>query len=359
MKTNRKILFGLLTASSFTAVPLLAAKCDDKNENSQKNPQDNGDKVEKQALGEVVKNTNLGEIVLPKDKEIPEASSILESLVKTNATVDTSELEVSNILKNGATVSAKKESKKYSGSINVTFTIKKSDDVVAKKDLSKVNKDNFKFLTNFVFGSDLLEALKTDLELPNLKLDDFQFTVDKLATADKEGKLVIEAKPTSKLITGTVILDIPRLVVKPTEENHNIADAKKLLDETLKNLSILESKMDSNIKNIEKWEANTSDGGVFTEEAKKIKDTSSQVKAKFKEAKTKVEMLIKDKTKLSDEEIKSANKIINDFIAYYFTEVKSKDTGKIIYDGENTMRDIKKIAKLKNGNQEKDSLIEF
>lgn len=92
---------------------------------------------------------------------------------------------------------------------------------------------------------------------------------------------------------------------------------------------------------------------------KKIKDTSSQVKAKFKEAKTKVEMLIKDKTKLSDEEIKSANKIINDFIAYYFTEVKSKDTGKIIYDGENTMRDIKKIAKLKNGNQEKDSLIEF
>lgn len=201
--------------------------------------------------------------------------------------------------------------------------------------------------------------MKTDLELPNLKLDDFQFTVDKLATADKEGKLVIEAKPTSKLITGTVILDIPRLVVKPTEENHNIADAKKLLDETLKNLSILESKMDSNIKNIEKWEANTSDGGVFTEEAKKIKDISSQVKAKFKEAKTKVEMLIKDKTKLSDEEIKSANKIINDFIAYYFTEVKSKDTGKIIYDGENTMRDIKKIAKLKNGNQEKDSLIEF
>ncbi|SBO45372.1 hypothetical protein MBOVJF4428_00392 [Mycoplasmopsis agalactiae] len=228
-----------------------------------------------------------------------------------------------------------------------------------KKTYLKSTKTILSFLTNFVFGSDLLEALKTDLELPNLKLDDFQFTVDKLATADKEGKLVIEAKPTSKLITGTVILDIPRLVVKPTEENHNIADAKKLLDETLKNLSILESKMDSNIKNIEKWEANTSDGGVFTEEAKKIKDTSSQVKAKFKEAKTKVEMLIKDKTKLSDEEIKSANKIINDFIAYYFTEVKSKDTGKIIYDGENTMRDIKKIAKLKNGNQEKDSLIEF
>ncbi|MCE6056257.1 variable surface lipoprotein [Mycoplasmopsis agalactiae] len=355
MKTNRKILFGLLTASSFTAVPLLAARCDDKN----KNPQDNGNKVEKQALGEVVKNTNLGEIVLPKDKEIPEASLILESLVKFNATVDASELEVSNIQKTGATVSVKKESKKYSGSINVTFTVKKSDDVVAKKDLSTVNKDNFKFLTNFVFGTELLEALKAELELPNLKLDDFEFTVDKLATADKEGKLVIEAKPTSKLITGTVILDIPHLVVKPTEENHNIADAKKLLDEALKNLSILESKMDSNTKNIEKWEANTSDGGVFTEEAKKIKETSSQVKAKIKEAKTKAESLIKDKTKLSDEEIKTANKIINDFLTYYFTEVKSKDTGKIIYDGENTMKDLKKIAKLKNGNQENDSLIEF
>ncbi|MCE6115117.1 variable surface lipoprotein [Mycoplasmopsis agalactiae] len=359
MKTNRKILFGLLTASSFTAVPLLAAKCDDKNENSQKNPQDNGDKVEKQALGEVVKNTNLGEIALPKDKEMPGASLILESLVKSNAIVDASELEVSNIQKTGATVSAKKESKKYSGSINVTFTVKKSDDVVVKKDLSTVNKENFKFLTNFIFSTELLEALKEELELPNLKLDDFEFTVDQLATADKEGKLVIEAKPTSKLITGRVAIDIPRLVAKPTEDNHNIADAKKLIEESLKNLSTLESKMDSNIKNIEKWEANTTDGGSFAEEAKKIKDTSLQVKAKIKEAKTKVESLIKDKTKLNDEEIKSANKIINDFLTYYYTEVKSKDTGKIIYDGENTMRDIKKIAKLKSGNQENDSLIEF
>lgn len=252
MKTNRKILFGLLTASSFTAVPLLAAKCDDKNENAQKNPQENGDNTEQQVLSEVIKNTNLGEIVLPKDKEIPEASLILESLVKSNAIVDASELEVSNIQKTGATVSAKKESKKYSGSINVTFSVKKTDETVVKKDLSTVNKDNFKFLTNFVFGPELLEALKAELELPNLKLDDFEFTVDKLATADKEGKLVIEAKPTSKLISGTVILDIPHLVVKPTEENHNIADAKKLLDEALKNLSILESKMDSNTKNIEK-----------------------------------------------------------------------------------------------------------
>lgn len=61
-------------------------------------------------------------------------------------------------------------------------------------------------------------------------------------------------------------------------------------------------------------------------------------------------MFIKDKIKLSDEEIKIVNKIINDFLIYYFIEVKLKDIGKIIYDGENIMKDFKKIVKLKNGN---------
>lgn len=61
-------------------------------------------------------------------------------------------------------------------------------------------------------------------------------------------------------------------------------------------------------------------------------------------------MLIKDKIKLNDEEIKFVNKIINDFLIYYYIEVKLKDIGKIIYDGENIMRDIKKIVKLKSGN---------
>lgn len=90
-----------------------------------------------------------------------------------NVIVDILELEVFNILKNGVIVSVKKESKKYLGSINVIFMIKKFDDVVVKKDLFKVNKDNFKFLINFVFGLDLLEVLKIDLEFLNLKLDDF------------------------------------------------------------------------------------------------------------------------------------------------------------------------------------------
>lgn len=96
--------------------------------------------------------------------------------------------------------------------------------------------------------------------------------MDKLVIVDKEGKLVIEVKLIFKLIIGIVILDILCLVVKLIEENYNIVDVKKLFDEILKNLFILESKMDSNIKNIEKWEVNILDGGVFIEEVKKIKD---------------------------------------------------------------------------------------
>ncbi|QUE42731.1 hypothetical protein HYD95_02895 [Mycoplasmopsis bovis] len=44
------------------------------------------------------------------------------------------------------------------GSVNVSFTLKiseanadKNDSTADKKDLSTVNKDNFKFLTNFLF----------------------------------------------------------------------------------------------------------------------------------------------------------------------------------------------------------------
>ncbi|MBT1317622.1 hypothetical protein FCL65_01660 [Mycoplasma bovis] len=60
--------------------------------------------------------------------------------------------------KTSVVVSVKKESKKYTGSVNETFTLKiyeanadKNDSTADKKGLSTVNKDNFKFLTNFLF----------------------------------------------------------------------------------------------------------------------------------------------------------------------------------------------------------------
>ncbi|TKA59050.1 hypothetical protein MBOVa_4550 [Mycoplasmopsis bovis 8790] len=269
MKTNRKILFGLLTLSSFTAVPLLAAKCYDKNEDAR----NNNTKETKQTLSEVIKNTNLGEITLTKGAELPESNLIVELLSKTNNfekdKIDISELEVSNIQKTSAVVSAKKESKKYTGSVNVSFTLKmseenadKNENAIDKKDLSTVNKDNFKFLTNFLFRTEILEALQKDLSLPNLKYDDFTFTLDKQATNTEIGKVVIEANPDSKLIKGKVILDIPKIT-------KNQRDELGTVKETIEELSFLSDKMDKNITNIDKWE--TSNSGMAVHLLMKLK----------------------------------------------------------------------------------------
>lgn len=70
--------------------------------------------------------------------------------------------------KTSAVVSVKKEGKKYTGSVSEAFTLKifeanvdKNDSTADKKDLSTVNKDdNFKFLTNFLFRTEILGHCK-------------------------------------------------------------------------------------------------------------------------------------------------------------------------------------------------------
>ncbi|MEI6940673.1 hypothetical protein [Mycoplasmopsis bovis] len=114
------------------------------------------------------------------------------------------------------------------------------------------------------------------MSLPNLNYEDFTFTLDKEAIKDEIDKVVIEAKPDSKLIKGEVILDI----IKITK---NQRDELGTVKETIEKLSFLSDKIDKNITNIDKWEtSNNNDSGAFTNEAKAIKEISENVKEKIK-----------------------------------------------------------------------------
>lgn len=100
--------------------------------------------------------------------------------------------------------------------------------------------------------------------------------MDKEAIKDELGKVVIEAKPDSKLIKGEFILDIPKIT-------KNQRDELDTIKETIEELSFLSDKMDKNITNIDKWEtSNNNDSGACTNEAKVIKEISENVKEKIK-----------------------------------------------------------------------------
>nr|WP_307909277.1 hypothetical protein [Mycoplasmopsis bovis] len=114
------------------------------------------------------------------------------------------------------------------------------------------------------------------MSFPNIDYEDFTFTLDKEAIKNEIDKVVIEAKPDSKLIKGEVILDIPKIT-------KNQRDELGTVKETIEELSFLSDKIDKNITNIDKWEtSNNNDGGAFTNEAKVIKEISENVKEKNK-----------------------------------------------------------------------------
>ncbi|QQH26873.1 hypothetical protein HYE09_02740 [Mycoplasmopsis bovis] len=118
--------------------------------------------------------------------------------------------------------------------------------------------------------------MQKDLSFPNIDYEDFTFTLDKEAIKNEIDKVVIEAKPDSKLIKGEVILDIPKIT-------KNQRDELGTVKETIEELSFLSDKIDKNITNIDKWEtSNNNDGSAFTNEAKVIKEISENVKEKIK-----------------------------------------------------------------------------
>lgn len=75
------------------------------------------------------------------------------------------------------------------------------------------------------------------MSFPNIDYEDFTFTLDKEAIKNEIDKVVIEAKPDSKLIKGEVILDIPKIT-------KNQRDELGTVKETIEELSFLSDKID-------------------------------------------------------------------------------------------------------------------
>ncbi|MCE6061526.1 variable surface lipoprotein [Mycoplasmopsis agalactiae] len=337
MKMNRKILVGLLATSSFTTVPLLAAKCG-----------------ATQELNEVIKTLNLGEIKVYEDQktEVPTKEFILNALVKANDSekmkVDVTQLEVKEIKANQAIVEAKKDSKTYKGQVVVTYTVAKTKRV----DLATVKKENITGISNFTSDKEMTNILKKELKLPNLSEKDFTISLESQATNDKEGKLVIKSSAFSELIYGTLELAIPKLAIA---ENSN----KKLVEEYIAKFKKEAEKMDANLKNIEKWEAiDESKKEEFNKKAEKIKEIANKLKDKYTKTYEKLEKAIKDKNVIDDNTFNQLNTDISLVTVAYNSTVKPKVNGKET-DYTKIMEELKKLGKPKNDAKEADVLIDF
>ncbi|MCE6057020.1 variable surface lipoprotein [Mycoplasmopsis agalactiae] len=337
MKMNRKILVGLLATSSFTTVPLLAAKCGGTQE-----------------LNEVIKTLNLGEIKIYEDQkiEVPTAEIILSALTKVNDSekvkVDVTQLEVKEIKANQAIVEAKKDSKTYKGQVIVTYTLANAKRV----DLATVKKENITGISNFTSDKEMANILKKELKLPNLSEKDFTISLESQATNDKEGKLVIKSAAFSKLIYGTLELVVPKLAIA---ENSN----KKLVEESIAKFKKEAEKTVANLKNIEKWEAiDESKKEEFNKKVEKIKEIANKLKDKYTKTYEKLEKAIKDKSDVDDNAFNELNTEISLVTVTYNSTVKPKVNEKET-DYTKVMEELKKLGKLKNGAKEADILIDF
>nr|WP_307914883.1 hypothetical protein [Mycoplasmopsis bovis] len=131
-------------------------------------------------MDKVIKTLNLGEINVYEDLKLdtPGEKHILNALAKANDTkevkIDLSQLEAKDIKSTGAVIEAKKDSKLYSGRIQVTFTSKK----VKRVDISTVKKENLSGISNYTGVKEMATILRKELSLPNLSEKDITITLD-------------------------------------------------------------------------------------------------------------------------------------------------------------------------------------
>nr|WP_307919636.1 hypothetical protein [Mycoplasmopsis bovis] len=135
-----------------------------------------------QGLDKAIKTLNLGEINVYEDLKLdtPGEKHILNALAKANDTkevkIDLSQLEAKDIKSTGAVIiiEAKKDSKLYSGRIQVTFTSKK----VKRVDISTVKKENLGGISNYTGVKEMATILRKEFSLPNLSEKDITITLD-------------------------------------------------------------------------------------------------------------------------------------------------------------------------------------
>lgn len=338
MKMNRKILFSLSAISSVATVPLLAAKCGNT-----------------QGLDKAIKTLNLGEINVYEDLKLdtPGEKHILNALAKANDTkevkIDLSQLEAKDIKSTGAVIiEAKKDSKLYSGRIQVTFTSKK----VKRVDISTVKKENLGGISNYTGVKEMATILRKEFSLPNLSEKDITITLDSAATNDKEGKLIVISNLDSEHIFGKFEIVLPKLA--PLGNN------VKLVSEYITKFKAQAKKMEDNSKNITKWEASEeSKKQDFEKIATGIKEVAAKLKDKYTKTAEKLEQAIKGKNDIDNDEFNNLNIDISLVSVAYDSTVKHKTNGKVTTDYTEIMDELKKVAKPKDGSKEAEILIDF
>ncbi|MFZ8218055.1 hypothetical protein ACO1HE_03890, partial [Mycoplasmopsis bovis] len=184
-------------------------------------------------------------------------------------------------------IEAKKDSKLYSGRIQVTFTSKK----VKRVDISTVKKENLGGISNYTGVKEMATILRKEFSLPNLSEKDITITLDSAATNDKEGKLIVISNPDSEHIFGKFEIVLPKLA--PLGNN------VKLVSEYITKFKAQAKKMEDNSKNITKWEASEeSKKQDFEKIATGIKEVAAKLKDKYTKTAEKLEQAIKGKNTL-------------------------------------------------------------
>uniref|UniRef100_UPI000482D26A hypothetical protein n=1 Tax=Mesoplasma chauliocola TaxID=216427 RepID=UPI000482D26A len=177
--------------------------------------------VDKVDLATDLSITFLGNIDLQEAAKVPSKDQVL-GVLKTesvNSNLKTSEIEITNITTEGATVIVNAESKVYNqGSIDVTFTV--SNPQNTRKDISNITFTEEELeISNTTSQQDVLDALNTKLDLTNdadkLVLNtDVTITIN-AATAGQNGTITIAVVANSEKVKGTnVELTIPALSVE-------------------------------------------------------------------------------------------------------------------------------------------------
>ncbi len=134
----------------------------------------------------------------------------------------------------------------------------------------------------------------------------------------------------------------------------------KLVSEYITKFKAQAKKMEDNLRNITKWEASEeSKKQEFENLATKIKEVATKLKDKYTKTVEKLEQAIKGKNDIDNDEFNKLNVDISLVSVAYDSAVKPKVNGKVTTDYTKIMKDLKKVAKPKDGSKEAEISIDF